>query len=50
MVLLDHRSGGDRFSHVCQAGFLRLKIFEISGTKISKEGALMLTSRKADCG
>lgn len=47
MVLLDHRSGGDRFSHARQAGFLRRKIFEISGTRISKEGALMLTSRNA---
>jgi hypothetical protein len=47
MVLLDHRSGGDRFSHACPAGFLRRKIFEISGTRISKGGALMLASRNA---
>jgi predicted transposase YbfD/YdcC len=39
---------GIDFPHVRQAAFIRREIFEISGDRISKEHALILTSRKAE--
>ncbi len=38
---------GIDFPHAAQAAFIRREIFEISGDRISKEHALILTSRKA---
>ena len=38
---------GTDFPHARQAAFIRREIFEISGDRISKEHALILTSRKA---
>jgi len=38
---------GMDFPHAAQAAFIRREIFEISGDRISKEHALILTSRKA---
>ena len=38
---------GIDFPHARQAAFIRREIFEISGDRISKEHALILTSRKA---
>jgi predicted transposase YbfD/YdcC len=37
---------GIDFPHAAQAAFIRREIFEISGDRISKEHALILTSRK----
>ena len=34
------------FPHACQVVFIRREVFEISGDRISKENALVLTSRK----
>lgn len=45
MVLLDHRRGGNRFPHTSQTGLIRCEVFEISGTRVSKDVALMLTGR-----
>lgn len=39
---------GIDFPHASQAGFIRREIFEISGTRVSKEEALMLTSRNPE--
>lgn len=39
---------GIDFPHACQAAFIRREIFEISGDRISKEHALILTSRKTE--
>ena len=39
---------GIDFPHARQAAFIRREIFEISGDRISKEHALILTSRKAE--
>ena len=39
---------GISFPHASQAGFIRREIFEISGDRLSKEEALMLTSRNAE--
>lgn len=36
------------FPHACQAAFVRREVFEVSGDRISKEHALILTSRKAE--
>jgi predicted transposase YbfD/YdcC len=36
---------GIDFPHASQAGFIRREVFEISGTRVSKDEALMLTSR-----
>jgi predicted transposase YbfD/YdcC len=36
------------FPHASQAGFIRREVFEISGTRLSKDEALMLTSRTAE--
>ena len=38
---------GVDFPHASQAGFIRREVFEISGTRVSKEEALMITSRNA---
>jgi predicted transposase YbfD/YdcC len=39
---------GIDFPHASQAGFIRREVFEISGTRVSKDEALMLTSRNAE--
>jgi predicted transposase YbfD/YdcC len=39
-------AAGIDFPHAAQAAFIRREIFEISGDRISKEHALILTSRK----
>ncbi len=39
---------GTDFPHVSQCAFIRREIFEVSGTRISKEHALVLTSRNAE--
>jgi predicted transposase YbfD/YdcC len=39
---------GIDFPHARQAAFIRREIFEISGDRISKENALILTSRKTE--
>lgn len=39
---------GVDFPHASQAAFIRREIFEISGDRISKEHALILTSRKTE--
>ena len=39
---------GIDFPHARQAAFIRREIFEISGDRISKEHALILTSRKTE--
>ena len=41
-------AGGINFPHACQVAFIRRDVFEISGDRISKECALILTSRKAE--
>lgn len=38
---------GIEFPHAAQTGFIRREVFEISGTRVSKDEALMLTSRNA---
>lgn len=39
---------GIDFPHASQAGFIRREVCEISGTRVSKEEALMLTSRNPE--
>jgi hypothetical protein len=39
---------GTGFPHASQAGFIRREVFEISGARVSKDEALMLTSRNAE--
>lgn len=39
---------GIDFPHASQAGFIRREVFEISGIRVSKEEALMLTSRNPE--
>ncbi len=39
---------GIDFPHASQAGFIRREIFDISGTRVSKDEALMLTSRNPE--
>jgi predicted transposase YbfD/YdcC len=39
---------GIGFPHASQAGFIRREVFEISGTRVSKDEALLLTSRNPE--
>nr|MDQ2875860.1 ISAs1 family transposase [Actinomycetota bacterium] len=39
---------GIDFPHACQAAIIRREVFEVSGVRVSKENALILTSRKAE--
>ena len=45
--MLDHGAEGIDFPHAAQAAFIRREIFEISSDRISKEYALILTSRES---
>ncbi|MDQ2877212.1 MAG: ISAs1 family transposase, partial [Actinomycetota bacterium] len=38
---------GIDFPHACQAAIIRREVFEVSGVRVSKENALILTSRNA---